>query len=90
MLFTPASHEAVSKETWSAERMRVAIASIVADAESAFDDGWPLHPQDDDVGGSSVVQFRTVYLGGAGVVDALWGSGWCYRGLRRRKRISAG
>ena len=70
MLFEPESHEALADQPWSAERARAAIASIVADAESAFDDGWPLHPQDegDDV---SALDSRTVYLGGAGVVDAL-------------------
>ena len=48
MLFTPEAHEAVSEEQWSPDRMRTAIAAIVADAERAFDDGWPLHPQDDE------------------------------------------
>ena len=46
MLFTPAAHEALTDEPWSAERARTAIAAIVADAESAFDDGWPMHPRD--------------------------------------------
>jgi len=46
MLFSPEAHEALTDETWSAERARTAIASTVADAESAFDDGWPMHPQD--------------------------------------------
>jgi hypothetical protein len=70
MLFTPEAHEPVAEESWTAKRAREAIASIVADAESAFDDGWPMHPRDDgaDV---PVAQPRTVYLGGAGVVDAL-------------------
>src|SRR3989454_9005283 len=70
MLFTPEAHEALADEPWSAERVRTAIASIVADAESAFDDGWPTHPQDEE-DDDAVAQFRTVYLGGAGVVDAL-------------------
>ena len=70
MLFSPESHEALADEPWSVETARTAIASIVADAESAFDDGWPMHPkdEDDDV---SAARLRTVYLGGAGVVDAL-------------------
>src|SRR6266540_7188 len=71
MLFTPEAHEALADEPWSAERARTAIASIVADAESAFDDGWPTHPQDVVEGDDASTQFRTVYLGGAGVVDAL-------------------
>jgi hypothetical protein len=70
VLFTPEAHETLTDEPWRAERARSAIASIVADAESAFDDGWPMHPQDeaDDLSGA---RLRTVYLGGAGVVDAL-------------------
>src|SRR5262245_4760745 len=70
MLFEPGAHEPLADESWSAPRVRTAIASIVADAESAFDDGWPMHPQDrnDD---EPAAQFRTVYMGGAGVVDAL-------------------
>ncbi len=71
MLFSPEAHETLGGEPWSADRARMAIASIVADAEGAFEDGWPLHPLDytreDDPG----ARFRTVYLGGAGVVDAL-------------------
>jgi hypothetical protein len=70
MLFSPEAHEALADEPWSVERARTAIAAIVADAESAFDDGWPIHPRDegDDV---SSEHLRSVYLGGAGVVDAL-------------------
>ena len=72
MLFTPEAHEALVDEPWSAERSRAAIASIVADAESAFDDGWPTHPLDADDDNEARTRFRTVYLGGAGVVDALY------------------
>jgi hypothetical protein len=71
MLFSPESHEALTGEPWSAERARTAIAAIVADAESAFDDGWPLHPQDKDDEDDEGARFRTVYLGGTGVVAAL-------------------
>ena len=99
------------EQPWSAERMRKVIASIVADAENAFDDGWPMHPQDVEEGDDASTRFRTVYLGGAGVVHALhrleqrgfvelrrdyvsYGArrepGWCYSGLRPRRRISSG
>jgi hypothetical protein len=71
MLFSPEAHEALTDEPWSAERSRTAVASIVADAESAFDDGWPTHPHDVDEDDDTSRRFRTVYLGGAGVVDAL-------------------
>ena len=72
MLFSPEVHEALADESWSAERARAAIASIVADAESAFDDGWPMHPLDFVEGEDMSTQLRTVYEGGAGVVDALY------------------
>lgn len=71
MLFTPAAHEALADEPWDAERVRTAIESIVADTENAFDDGWPTHPQDVVEDGDASTRFRTVYVGGAGVVDAL-------------------
>jgi len=71
MLFTPEAHEALAGEPWSAERVQTAIGSIVADAESAFDDGWPTHPQDVVEDDDASTRFRTVYAGGAGVVDAL-------------------
>jgi hypothetical protein len=70
MLFQPEAHEALTDEPWSAESVRTAIASIVADAESTFGDGWPMHPEDED-DHASAAQLRTVYLGGAGVVDGL-------------------
>src|SRR5215208_3144108 len=70
MLFTPEAHEPLAGEPWNDERARTAIASIVADAESAFDDGWPRHPQDED-DEASPTELRAVYLGAAGVVDAL-------------------
>jgi hypothetical protein len=71
MVFSPEAHEALVDEPWSAEGVRMAIASIVADAESAFDDGWAMHPQDVGEVDDPAMRFRTVYLGGAGVVDAL-------------------
>ena len=71
MLFSPESHEALTDDQWSAEQARTAIAAIVADAENAFDDGWPLHPQDKEDEDDERARFRTVYLGGAGVVAAL-------------------
>src|SRR5437667_268324 len=68
MLFQPEAHVAPADEPWSAERARTAIASIVADAESAFDDGWPTHPQDAEDEYEARARFRGVYLGGAGCV----------------------
>ena len=71
MLFTPEAHEALADEPWSAERARTVIAQVVADTESAFDEGWPAHPRDLLEGESPATRFRTVYDGGAGVVEAL-------------------
>src|SRR5882724_6865152 len=72
MLFSPEAHEALADETWSAERARRAIASIVAGTESAFDDGWPMHPLDFVEDEDTSKRLRTVYDGGAGVVAALY------------------
>jgi len=71
MLFTPDAHEAPADETWNAETMRAAIASIVADAESAFDAGWPMHPLDVEKDDDPAARLRTMFIGGAGAVDAL-------------------
>ena len=71
MLFSPAAHEALTDEPWNAARVRTAIAAIVADAESAFDDGWPAHPRDLLDHEDPATRFRTVYGGGAGVVEAV-------------------
>jgi hypothetical protein len=56
---------------WDPDRVRAAIREIVEDAEDSFDDGWPTHPQDSDGEIDGERRFRTVYLGGAGVVRAL-------------------
>ena len=61
MLFETVSHEAPAGEPWNAERIRAGIRAIVADAEAAFDDGWPDHPQDGEAD-----RLRTLYMGGAG------------------------
>jgi lanthionine synthetase-like protein len=71
VLFSPEAHEPLAGETWSATRARAAISEIVADAESAFDDGWPTHPLDAEAPGEESRRFRTLYLGGSGVVAAL-------------------
>jgi hypothetical protein len=71
VLFSPEAHEPALGEVWSAERARAAVGGVAADVEAAFDDGWPTHPQDVDEGDDASRRFRTVYLGGAGVVAAL-------------------
>jgi hypothetical protein len=67
MLFTPDSHEPLTATPWEEEEAHAAIRAIVADAEDAFDDGWAAHPEDEP----APEKFRTVYLGGAGVIRAL-------------------
>lgn len=66
MLYEPRAHEPLTDEPWDAERVRDAIRAIAAETETAFDDGWPGHPLDE-----AEDRLRTIYLGGAGVVDAL-------------------
>jgi len=70
VLYEPEAHEPLTDERWNAERVREAIRAIAADAEAAFDDGWLTHPAD-VLEEDATDRFRTVYIGGAGVVDAL-------------------
>ena len=71
MLFDPSSHEPMTERPWDDRRVRAAIATVVADAESAFDERllWPAHPLDEDVGPLPTV--ASLYLGASGVVWAL-------------------
>ena len=71
MLYSPEAHEPLAGEPWSQARARAAIAAIVADAEDAFDDGWATHRRDVEEPREATIRFRNVYLGGAGVVEAL-------------------
>jgi hypothetical protein len=71
MLFDPQGHEQLTGEAWEPDRVGAAIREIARDAESSFGDGWPTHPVDVDDEGDDERRFRTVYLGGAGVVHAL-------------------
>jgi len=69
-LFSPESHEPLTSTAWDADSVRFAIARVVADVEAAFDSGWPVHAAD-DYEFLTTKRLRSVYLGGAGVVDAL-------------------
>src|SRR4051812_11073469 len=71
MLFSVDAHEPLADETWSPERARAAIRAIVDDAQAAFDDGWRMHPEDLLPEDDPAARPRSVYIGGAGVVDAL-------------------
>ncbi|HUZ84296.1 MAG TPA: LanC-like protein [Gaiellales bacterium] len=70
-LYDPPSHEPLVDRPWDPEQVRRGIRAIAADAEAAFDSrGWRAHPRD-GAGGEQLEWASTVYLGGAGVVDAL-------------------
>jgi hypothetical protein len=71
VLFSPEAHERLDDEKWNPGQVHSAIAEIVEDAEGHFDDGWTTHPRDTEAEGDGERRFRTVYLGGAGVVRAL-------------------
>jgi hypothetical protein len=71
MLFEPHAHERLIEDGWDPDRVCAAIRDIAEDAEGSFDDGWPTHPLDIDEESDEKRRFRTVYLGGAGVVQAL-------------------
>ena len=67
-LWRASEHEPLAGEEWDERRARVAIASIVADAELTFDgERWPWHPRDGDEDEDP----NDLYLGGAGMVWAL-------------------
>jgi len=71
VLFDPASHEPLIERPWDERRARAAIAAVVADAESAFDEDlwWPAHQLDLD--GGPLATVASLYLGTAGVIWAL-------------------
>jgi hypothetical protein len=69
-LFSPESHVPLTGAAWDADRVRSAVAGVVAGVDAAFEDGWPVHPADDDES-LTTKRLHSVYMGGAGVVDAL-------------------
>jgi Lanthionine synthetase C-like protein len=71
VLYQPDAHEPLTDTPWDAERARQTIRAIATETEDAFDDGWSSGDRR---------KFRTVYSGGAGIVDAL-------RRLRERGSI---
>jgi hypothetical protein len=85
MLFTPEAHEVLAVEAWSVTRVRTAVAAIVADTESAFDDGWPAHPRD-------CWRTRILFLTVRRLLSRALGSSRavCQRGKCRPKRARRG
>ena len=71
MLYAPPSHEPLTERPWDEGSARAAIAAIVAETESAFDEAelWPAHPRDLDDGPLPAVS--SLYLGASGVIWAL-------------------
>ncbi|MFO1304724.1 MAG: LanC-like protein [Burkholderiales bacterium] len=73
MLFEPARHEPLQDIAWDPDRVRKAIAGIVAGTEAGMeaDLTWPWHPNDNDKNPDEV-RHKSVYLGTAGVLWTLW------------------
>ena len=68
MLWGPDEHEPLTDQAWDPGAARKAVATIVADAESAAQEGmWPNHPLDEV---PEHERFCSLYLGGAGMI---WG-----------------
>jgi hypothetical protein len=76
VLYDPAQFERLTDERWDPARVEDAIATIVADADAAFDlDAlWPAHEWD---GWQEPLPMKNLYVGAAGVI-------WALDGLRRR------
>jgi Lanthionine synthetase C-like protein len=73
MLFEPARHEALCSTAWDASAVREAVRGVVLDIERHRESAghWRKHPLDDD-GNEPATGFKSLYLGSAGVLWALW------------------
>jgi len=73
MLFDPDRHEALGDAAWDEGRVREAIRDIARDTErERLPAGhWPVHPLD-DAGEGQRTGYKSLYLGSAGVLLALW------------------
>ena len=76
MLYEPAQFEPLTDELWDPARVVDVIATIVADADAAFDPDalWPAHEWD---GRHAPLPMKNLYVGAAGVI-------WALDTLRRR------
>ena len=82
MLYRPAAFERLTDTPWDADRVREAIAAIVADADAAFDpDGlWPAEEWD---AWTAPTPMKNLYVGAAGAI-------WALDALRRRGLAASG
>jgi hypothetical protein len=73
MLFQAERHEALHAAAWDASRAHEALGDMARDIEQhRHPDGhWPVHPLDDE-GDTPRQGFKSLYLGSAGVLWALW------------------
>jgi len=74
MLFEPDRHEALCSAAWDAGAARAAVQAIAGDIERhrLAAGHWPMHPLDKDDGDEPATGFKSLYLGSAGVLWALW------------------
>jgi hypothetical protein len=72
MLFEADRHEALCSTAWDAGVAGAALRAIVADIERhRLPAGhWPMHPLDE--GDEPTTDFKSLYIGSAGVLWALW------------------
>ena len=73
MLFEPGRHERLLAAEWDAQHVRAAISAITRYIEEAFqpDAFWPTHPLDAKTG-APAISHKSLYLGAAGILWALW------------------
>lgn len=73
MLFETDRHEALCSTSWDPSYVRGSIRAIVADIENGrlAEGHWPPHKLDLE-GSSPLTGFKSIYLGSAGVLWALW------------------
>jgi hypothetical protein len=68
VLHSPELHEPLTERPFDEAWVRNAIGAVVADADAAYDDGWPAHDWD---GYRAALPLKNLYVGAAGVVWAL-------------------
>jgi hypothetical protein len=74
MLHEPDRHEALSPQPWQAERVQAGLQALVADvlAQRRDEAFWPPHPGDVSPDEPPTTRFKSLYLGSAGTLWALW------------------